>query len=347
MTLDTSESQQRFLEQLRAGLQACDVSNSHMLVALSGGPDSVALLRGLVQVRDEFALQLYVGHVNHRLRGMESDNDAQWVRELCDEFALPCHVETVDAVPGSTVGESLEEAARRMRYELLTALAVELKCETVAVAHTANDQAETVLHHMIRGTGLAGLRGMPQVRRLDETIRLVRPLLAVPKTEVETWLSSISQSVRIDATNSDTKLTRNRIRAQLLPLLAEEFNPQISRVLNTLSVQAGEIAEFIGDQAQSLSARIDVAASSNSLHIDCGPLSDQHVALVRETLRLIWQNADWPRQRMGFREWQRLAELALKGGAASLPERIDARRRGTLLVLTRQRLDSRNDTAQQ
>ena len=331
----TNDTPGRFLDQVRTGLVDCDVTDTGVLVAVSGGPDSVALLRGLLTVRETARLRLCVGHVNHRLRERDSHADADWVRQLSQSHELSCDVRVVESIPGSTAGESVEESARRMRYQLLTAAAQESGCSVVAVAHTADDQAETILHHLVRGTGITGLQGMPRMRQLCEGVRLVRPLLDVSRSEIESWLKSIDQTARIDASNLDTTLTRNRIRRSLLPMLAEEFNPQICKVLNTLSIQASELAGYVGEHAAALAAQIGLVASPDSLRIDCAAFRDQPVVLVRETLRLIWQSHDWPRQRMGFKEWQRLADIALNGGTMSLPECIDARRRGSLLVLTR------------
>ncbi len=335
MSSRKSDKPERFLDLVRSGLAACSVENTRVLVAVSGGPDSVALLRALFKVRETAGIQLHVGHVNHRLRERCSDADAEWVRQLSQTLEVPCDIQTVEVVPGSESGESLEESARNMRYDLLTATAEEIKCSAIAVAHTADDQAETILHHLVRGTGITGLQGIPRTRWLSDSVRLVRPLLDVSRAQIEAWLSAIGQDTRVDASNSDTTLTRNRIRHSLLPLLAGEFNPQIHRVLGTLAIQAGELADFVGAQAESLVRDIQVTAMPDSLRIDCDVFRDQPIVLVREALRRIWQDQEWPQKRMGFREWQRLAEIAIDGGAVSLPERIDARRRGSLLVLAR------------
>jgi len=173
VSLRTSDRQARFLDQLRTGVAACDVVDTGVLVAVSGGPDSVALFRGLLSLRESTGSRLCVGHVNHRLRERDSDADADWVRQLSEAHDVPCDIRTVETVPGSTSGESLEESARRMRYELLTAAAQGAACSAVAVAHTADDQAETILHHLVRGTGITGLQGMPRTRRLTS-----RPTIA-------------------------------------------------------------------------------------------------------------------------------------------------------------------------
>lgn len=329
------DNTEAFPSAVQSGMAACGVTDSSVLVAVSGGPDSVALLTALVELRETLGLRPVVGHVNHRLRDTESDADAEWVHQLATEFALPCHVRIVEQIPGSATGESLEESARRMRYELLTDVAVETDCTCVAVAHTADDQVETILHHLIRGTGLAGLRGMPRSRALNETVQLVRPMLSISRDAVESWLTSIGQSARIDVSNSDTRLTRNRIRRELLPTLENDFNPQIRRVLQTLSTQAEDLSDFVGAHAESLLQDVTVIASPECLRIGCEAFGAAPQVLVREALRHVWQNHNWPQQRMSFRDWQRLAEIAIGGGAASLPGRIDARKRGTLLVLTR------------
>lgn len=330
----SSDPLPHFVQSVQSGLDVCSVANTRLLVAVSGGPDSVALLCALIELRDSVGLQLVVGHVNHHLRGEESDADEQWVERLAAQFDLPCCVTRPIEYSGDVRNVS-EEAARNVRYGLLRQAAKEAACPYVAVAHTSDDQAETILHHLLRGTGLSGLRGIPQTRMLNDWITLVRPMLGVSRSDVEEWLTAIKQSARTDRTNRETKFTRNRIRHQLLPELESEFNPQIRRVLQSLATQASELTEFIDGQVDVVLNGVTVVAAPDALRIGCESFDGLSLVLVRETLRRIWREQQWPMQRMGFREWQRLAQIAVNGGAESLPGQIDARRRGTLLVLTR------------
>ena len=196
-----------FVDQLRQRLVQYAVAAGPVLLAVSGGADSVALLRGTCLIAFEMRIAPQVVHVNHRLRGAESDADAEWVRELCHSRNVPCDVLTADVAKCSAErGVGIEEAARDARYKLLTSAAERIGAPVVLLAHTADDQAETVLHHILRGTGLAGLSGMPASRVLSESVRLVRPLLDVNRTEIERFLQSLGQDFRTDSSNRDTAL---------------------------------------------------------------------------------------------------------------------------------------------
>ena len=257
--MQTSGGDLEFLKRLRAGLSRCGVPGTRVLVAVSGGPDSVALVTGIARVAVELAIGVVVGHVNHRLRSDESDQDANWVSRLADELQLPSVIQTVDVCNGGEPdgqAGSVEESARRIRYRLLIDAARSMGCTQIAVGHTANDQAETVLHHILRGTGVTGLRGIPVSRMLDDEIRLVRPMLCIDRSDVVLWLDSNSQVFRIDRTNSESVFTRNRIRNELLPQLERDFNPQLQRVLTTLATQAGEMSAFLRLQAEPLANRV-------------------------------------------------------------------------------------------
>ncbi len=176
---------------------------------------------------------------------------------------------------------------------------------------------------------------MPKSRPLGEGVRLLRPMLDFRRSQIEDWLAELGQEFRTDASNEGRGFTRNRIRHDLLPLLEEQFNPAIRQVLTTLSGQAAETAEFLRRQAEELADRALQSTTPETLRIDCSPLHSVDTVLVRETLRVIWIRAAWPLKRMGYREWQRLADLVIAGTAVNLPGEIDARRRGSLLVLTR------------
>lgn len=306
---------------------------NRVLIAVSGGADSVALLRAFEALSKDFSLVLHVAHANHGIREAAAADDSRWVQAQCEQLSIPCTVGEFDMTADQS---AIEETARDLRYEFLIRTARETDCSVVAFGHNADDQTETVLHHLMRGTGMAGLRGMPTTRPLAEGIALVRPLLEFTRAEIEQWLVSLNQSWREDSTNQDDSLTRNRIRNQLVPHLREHFNPQISKVMRSLSTQATEWYELIGDLVEPLILKSLVSASDSVVRVRVGELSDQSPIVIRETLVQIWRAANWPMKRMGFSEWVALADLVLgRQPARSLPGNIDARIRGGLLVLTK------------
>jgi tRNA(Ile)-lysidine synthase len=201
-------------------------------VAVSGGADSVALLRMLEGLRERLGITLVVVHFNHKLRGAESDADAQFVEELAGARGLECVVGCEDvAAEAKTHKWNLEDAARRLRYAFFERVVEEGRATRIVVAHTADDQAETVLAHILRGTGPAGLAGIyPTVGSI------VRPLLGERREDLRKYLRGLGQDWREDSTNRDLSRQRARIREQLMPLLESDFSP---RVVNHLAGLAG------------------------------------------------------------------------------------------------------------
>ena len=210
-------------------------------VGVSGGADSVALLLLLLELREELGIVLSVAHFNHKLRGAASDADETFVARLAAKHGLLFHGESVDvAAKARREKANLEDAARRARYDFFSRLVSKGKVNHVAVAHTADDQAETVLAHLLRGTGLAGLGGIhPRMECV------VRPLLGVRRAELRGYLRSRKQTWREDLTNQDTSRMRARIRKKLLPLLEREFQSGVVAHLASLAEFAREDEEFL------------------------------------------------------------------------------------------------------
>ena len=220
-------------------------------LAVSGGSDSVALLRIFLELRSEIGIVLSVVHFNHRLRAAESDQDENFVTELARKHNLEFHLESTDvAAAASAMRQSLETAARELRYgffrKLLQSDPDDPKADTlprldkIATGHTLDDQAETVLMRIIRGTGMRGLGGIyPTVELLndyDEAVgQVIRPLLGLRRRELEHCLNDLGQSWREDSSNRDARFTRNRVRQLLLPLFEREFNPSIAEGLAELA----------------------------------------------------------------------------------------------------------------
>lgn len=213
-----------------------------VLVAVSGGADSLVLLDCLLAIRDALRLDLVVGHVDHGLRA-GSQEDAEAVAAHAAALALPCLRDRVDVRTGAPRGATLEQAARDARYAALHGMAAASGAHRIATGHTRTDQAETVLMRLIRGTGPLGL-GSVAPRRDDD---VVRPLLCAGRDEVHAWAASRALPVRQDPSNTDMRHLRNRVRAQLLPML-REFNPRIEAVLSELADDATDLATWVSRQ---------------------------------------------------------------------------------------------------
>ena len=209
-------------------------------VAVSGGADSVALLRLLLELREKLGVVLSVVHFNHKLRGKASDADEEFVAKLAAKHGLEFHSASVYVTKkAKSERANLEDAARRARYDYFRSLMESGVCRQIAVAHTADDQAETVLAHLLRGTGLAGLGGIHPIAG-----PVIRPLLSVRRGELRRFLKAQKQTWREDATNRDTRRTRARIRKKLLPLLEKQFQPAIVEHLTMLAELAREDEAF-------------------------------------------------------------------------------------------------------
>src|SRR3984893_8780568 len=255
---------QRLLNAIRGAIEKQGLlrAGERVGVAVSGGADSVALLLLLVELRKQLGVVLSVAHFNHKLRGKDSEADEKVAAKLAVKYGLAFHRGHADvAAKAKRSKANLEDTARRARYECFSTLARGGHLDKVAVAHTADDQAETVLAHILRGTGLAGLGGIhPKVGHV------VRPLLGVRRAELRAYLKLKKQTWREDATNRDTTRMRARIRKKLMPLLEKQFQPAVVQHLATLAELAREDEAFLNAW---VSKRVQKAVDlkSGSAHI--------------------------------------------------------------------------------
>ncbi len=303
-----------------------------VLVAVSGGADSVALLRAMAVVKRTGEGRLIAAHLNHQLRGEEAEADEAFVVELCRELHVPCERGRVTlssrglpGVPGTAQDTrssparrlgSLEAAARATRYGFLTETAGRVGARYVATAHTADDQAETILHRIVRGTGIAGLVGMARTRPLSAATTLIRPLLGFRRAEVLEYLDALAQPYRHDSSNTDPQFTRNRIRHELLPHLAADFNAGVVDALLRLGMLAGEGQAVVGRLVEELAEPCVICETSGAVRIAISHLADQPSYVVRELLMWVWRRQGWPLQAMGFAQWEQLAAMVQYGLAA-------------------------------
>ena len=311
-----------------------------VLVGVSGGADSVAMLLALSRLRPESAAgQLVVGHLNHQLRGTESDADEDFVRALAERLRLQSVVHSgFVAETAAQTGRGLEETAREVRHAFLAATAERLGARYITTAHTLDDQAETLLMRLLRGTGLAGLTGIPQARAVaGGSIGLVRPMLNVRRSEVVEYLAALGQPFREDSSNTDRAYTRNRVRHDLLPQLARDYNPRIVETLANLATQAEEMQAALRPAVEELLNHSRRRHDATGFELDCSALHMEPRHLVREVLIAAWTEAGLPLQAMGFAEWDALAEMAIAESPCKrmLPGGITAKCRGTSLRIQR------------
>ncbi len=331
----------RLEDTVRRSLRSLAGVETGLVVAVSGGPDSVALLRLVLAGRDP-SLPVTIAHLNHLLRGAESDADEEFVVRLHATLSAAApnvglRTDRLDVAAFARANaDNLESAARTARYRWLAEVARGVGARWIATGHTANDQAETVLHRLFRGAGLQGLRGIAERRALEPGTSLIRPLLRVERGDVLRYLHEIGQDSREDRSNRDVRFTRNRIRSELLPLLAAHYNPAMVSVLGRLAQQANEAHHFEETEALRLLREAELPRAGPLLVFDAARLESASPLLVRILFRLVWAREGWPTGRMDFAAWERLAGLVFHGTrGGDFPAGIKARRCGRVVQLER------------
>lgn len=258
----------RFLRHLRA--HDLIQRGERLLLAVSGGVDSRVLLDLFEHVQAEWELQLAIGHVHHQLRGVEADADAQFVAELARKYGLPFHCRKIEVQNYAKEKRlSLETAARELRYQALGEICGEYGATAIVTAHTQDDQAETILAHVLRGTGVRGLRGMPARAVIPHVqFPVLRPLLHFSREDVFAYARLQKLTWREDQTNAEVCFYRNRVRHELLPLLRERFNPQINAGLARLASIASQAEDFLQYSAQQALAETLRSAETDKIILD-------------------------------------------------------------------------------
>ena len=233
--------------------------NSKIVVGVSGGPDSTALLLSLHRIKNVYPINLHIAHLNHDFRGQEADDDETFVRALAESKGIKATTEYQDTALYQKEKRisSFEQGARELRYSFLLTVAQKEEAKFVAVAHTADDLAETVLEHILRGTGLNGLRGMSEISPWpwptgEVKVKLLRPFLQLTKLETANYCESLHQIYRNDSTNEMLSFTRNRVRKVLMPILKENYNPRVQEALIRLSRSSYIDFDFINSESDKL-----------------------------------------------------------------------------------------------
>lgn len=321
----------------------------HILVAISGGPDSVALLSILHHLRSSWALTLSAVHCNYGLRGDESEGDQQFVEAVCQGLGVPLHVRRVDLQTGRGMA-SLQAEARDFRYRMMEEIAEQCGADRIAVGHTANDQAETVVLWMLRGAGLTGLSGMPAFRNHG----VIRPLYETTREEILAYLRTADLSFREDSSNFKPQYLRNRVRREVIPILTQ-LVPSSVDALCRLAEICREDDRYLDQQSIALSSSIVEQESDGGWTIDRGCLLELPVSLQRRCIRNLCRQNDGQFRSPGLRTVDRIIRLAsqresgssldVKGGRVV----VDDHRLRFVPLQTRtvahteQRLDSRQE----
>lgn len=310
---------------------------SSVLVSVSGGPDSVALLHCLLVLKDEYHLAITVGHFNHQMRGADSDADACFVETLARDLALPFRCGTGD-VKAYARKHNLcwEEAGRVMRYGFLRETAQAIGATRVALGHTLNDQAETVLMRLLRGAGTTGLCGIYPVLPLEGGVTLIRPLIECDRPQMMGFLQAHSLAYREDVSNQDLRFDRNRVRANLLPCLVG-FRPNAPQVLAQHAALAQEEEAWMSQMVAAEAARL-VQWEADGFTVEAAELAARPVALQRRLLRWALRALKGDLRRIEFahvESLRRLCAVGMSGKQVDLPDALRVRREFSHLIFSR------------
>lgn len=290
-------------------------AGDRVLIGLSGGADSTALLAVLVELREEFAIDLRAAHLNHGLRGRAADDDARFVEDLCRRFGVPFVMTQVDvAALAARRGWSLEVAGRFARYRFFDEVAAAEGCRRIAVGHHRDDQIETILMRFLQGAGSDGLSGMRPQRG-----RVIRPLLEQPRAAILAYLRERGLRYRVDASNVSPRFVRNRIRHRLLPLLRSDYNPQLDDALWRMATLLADEADYLDEQAEQVLAAA-LRPWPGGVWLERAPLLAAPSALRRRALRLAWWRLQPPpAPPLAAAHVLAMEEVARSGGAVDLP----------------------------
>jgi len=303
-----------------------------IVVAVSGGTDSLSLLHILNTLQEKGGFSLHVAHLNHGLRGRTARADAEFVRCETQKMGLPCTVAKVDCFAyAQRRGLSLEDAARRLRYRFLLQLAKKTGASRIAVGHNRDDQVETLLLNFLRGTGPAGLAGMKYKRKFGIGERyLIRPLLETSREELEQYCREKGLSPRWDETNLETRFLRNKIRLELLPFLEKEYNPNLRQNMQRLSQLVSWDHDFLEVTAEQHLESITLMGGKGRLVLDSRKLLARHRALQGRILRrAVCRLLGTVPREVGYHQIRSVLNLARQGsphGRLHLPFNLEASR---------------------
>jgi tRNA(Ile)-lysidine synthase len=307
-----------------------------LMAAVSGGPDSVALVHILLALAPKFSFQVAMAHLNHCLRDAESARDEAFVVSLAEQLKLPLHVERQDVRRYQKSHHlSLEEAARQVRYRFYHAIAAKFGYEKIALGHHSDDNAELILMYLLRGSGPLGLSGIPPVR--DD--KIVRPLIDIKRTEIMDYIAVKGLDYVEDSSNSNSQYLRNKVRSRLIPELKAEYNPKLIDTLNRLASIIDAEEKWIENLIQPIFEKVIVFEKQGRIGLDVSKLNQQTTAVRRRLIRKAVLKVKGNLRRMAFVHVEAAVKLAQEGpdlGVLDLPDRIRIYRQNDVLIMSKE-----------
>ena len=319
--------------------------HDRIIAGVSGGADSMCMLMTLLGLKQEFDLNIIVAHVNHGIRGEEAERDAKFVRDYCENKGLAFELANAD-IPtiAKKTGTTCEEAGRNFRYEFFCELALKHNAKKIAVAHNSDDNAETVLFNMFRGSGISGLKGILPIRIITgkdgKQYTLIRPVLSLTRSEIEEGLKEAGQDFCTDRTNSEDIYARNRLRNVILPRLKESINSNAYGHIGNLSRQAAMVFDYIEQETDRYSSCIklifDEKGNKTGTSIDIPGLEKLHQAIRMNLIRRAFEMTSGKLKDVEEGHIEAIDALRLRqsGKRISLPYEVTAVREYDSIILT-------------
>lgn len=309
-----------------------------IVLGLSGGPDSVCLLHVLNRLKKDFNIEIYAAHLNHQIRGIEAQKDALYVSKLCEDMGIIFFVKSIN-VPKycENEGLSLEEGARKLRYEMFYEIKDKIKANKIAIGHNLNDQAETVMMRIMRGTGLKGLKGIDYIR--DNCI--IRPILDVERNEIEEYCEAYNLNPRIDKTNLENIYTRNKIRLDLLPYMKDNFNSNVIESIVRMSNSLKSDNDYIEKEAEAKFREVSNIKEKGFVEINLDDFVCLHdaikVRVLRNSIKHILGDTNFVDQRH-IEDIMSLEDNSKVNKMLTLPRNIFVYRKKDSIILTNEEI---------
>ncbi len=306
-----------------------------IIVCVSGGPDSLCLLYVLNSLKEELGLFLYVAHLNHMMRGRESEKDFLFVKKTAEKLKLPFLGGKASVKKAHKKG-SIEEVARNIRLKFFIKEYKRIKADAIALGHTKDDQAETVLMRLLRGTGLYGLRAILP-KRIINSANVIRPLLGIERKEINAYLKKVGVKPREDSTNEKDIYFRNKIRKNLIPFLEKNYNPQVKDVLFDLAENISLDFEYLKEASSAAAHKSGVRILKNSAEIELRKFQQLHLSLQRMILRQIISELSGTQRRLRYKHWREFQELILSrpvNSVVDLPHKIKAVKKPAKIIIS-------------
>ena len=255
-----------------------------IVLGVSGGPDSISMLNILKEIKEEqiIKFEIYVAHINHMIRE-EAIDDEKYVEDYCNRNNIKCYIKRIDVVKIANDKKiGTEEAGRNARYEFFEKILKETDSNKIAIAHNKNDKIETIIMHLLRGSGLSGLKGIEPIR--DN--KFIRPLIECERSEIEQYCEEKELKPRIDKTNFENEYTRNKIRNMVIPYIKQEFNPNIVQTLSRLSEVVTEEVEYVDKQTQKIYQQILIEKTDQQIALNLKKFNEQEKIIKSQLILL-------------------------------------------------------------